>query len=60
MKKSSDNDESEGAKLLINVRVEPAQKAAYEAAAKKKRKAVSVWIREVLDAEAERLGIVIE
>jgi len=60
MGKSSDQRSEEAAKVLVNVRVEPAQKRAYEEAAKKNRKSVSVWVREVLDAEAERLGITID
>lgn len=59
MGKNIDSGAEEIEKVLVNVRVEPAQKRAYEEAAKKKRKSVSVWIREVLDAEAERLGITI-
>ncbi len=59
MGKNTDSDAGEIEKVLVNVRVEPSQKRAYEEAAKKKRKSLSVWIREVLDAEAERVGITI-
>jgi predicted HicB family RNase H-like nuclease len=51
-------EEPEGPKLTV--RVLPAQKLAYERAAKKRRKSLSVWVRETLDAAAESLGIQIE
>ena len=45
---------------VLNVRVVQAQKKAYWAAANKKRKKLSEWIRETLDAAAESQGIKIE
>ena len=48
----------DGPKVIV--RVLPAQKLAYERAAKKRRKSLSVWVRETLDAAAESLGIEIE
>lgn len=65
MEKNPQSDETteeteagDGPKLIVRVMAE--QKQAYQRAAKKRRKSLSVWVREVLDAEAERLGITID
>lgn len=46
--------------VMMNVRVAAAQKNAYKSAARQKRKSLSVWIRETLDAAAESQGFRIE
>jgi predicted HicB family RNase H-like nuclease len=65
MEKNPPSDETDertetgdGPKVIV--RVLPSQKLAYERAAKKRRKSLSVWVRETLDAAAESLGIQIE
>jgi predicted HicB family RNase H-like nuclease len=51
-------EDPDGPKVIV--RVLPEQKLAYQRAAKKRRKKLSEWVRETLDAAAESLGIQIE
>lgn len=62
MGKNSQNEDAaedaDGPKVIV--RVLPEQKLAYQRAAKKRRKKLSEWVRETLDAAAESLGIQID